>query len=80
MPLTPSIRAFLDELQALLDDKPLPEVTTADAVALVRLATTPAIELEVTDTTVRLRYGGEWQLLRDRAFALKVVDALRRVA
>lgn len=87
MAITPLTRAFLDELQALLDAKDLPDldrdrlaVTTGDAVALVRLphrtGANPDIELEVDDQTVRISYGGEWQLVRDRRFALEVVDAL----
>ena len=87
LPLTPRIRDFLVELEDLLDrtaapalDRDRTEITTGDAVALVRLAhrTGPDrdVELQVDDRVVIVSYGGEPLHLRDRAFALQFVEAL----
>ena len=74
--ITPHVRAFLDDLHGILADHHEVMLTTdGDATALVRIEGSP-IEIEVTDKTVRLRYGGEWQLLHDHALALQVVQAL----
>ena len=85
--LTPKIREFLVELEDLMDrteaallDRDRTEITTADAIALVRLAhrTDPArdVELQVDDREVVVSYGGEPLHLRDRAFALQFIEAL----
>ncbi len=87
MALTPRIREFLVHLEELLDrcaapalDRDRVEVTTADAVALVRLPhrsdAARDVELQVDDHVVVVAYGGEPLHLRDRAFALQFVEAL----
>jgi hypothetical protein len=87
VPLTPRIRQFLVEVEELIDhtespglDRDRVEITTADAVALVRLphrnGTEHDVELQVDDHTVVASYGGEPVHLRDRAFALQFVEAL----
>ena len=89
MPLTPRIRDFLVELEELLDridapglDRDGVEITTADAVALVRLPhrTDPSrgVELQVDDHNVIVSYGGEPLHLRSRSFALEFVEAVLR--
>ena len=82
------IRDFLVQLEELLDrtdapglDRDRVAITTADAVALVRLPhrTDPGrdVELQVDDRVVIVSYGGEPLHLRgDRAFALQFVEAL----
>ena len=85
--LTPRIREFLVQLEDLLDRSDAPAldrehvaITTADAVALVRLPhrtdTDRDVELQVDDRVVIASYGGEPLHLRDRAFALQFVEAL----
>ena len=86
--VTPLIRDFLVQLEELLDridapglDRDRVAITTADAIALVRLphATDPDrdIELQVKDRSVVVSYGGEpLHLHGDRAFALRFLDAL----
>ncbi len=85
--ITPAIREFVEGIERLLDAKDLPSLdrdavtmTTGDAVALVQLphrsGAGPDVEVEVQDRSVRVRYGGEWQLLRDHEYALRVLDAL----
>jgi hypothetical protein len=75
------------ELEDLIERTPSPgldhertEITTADAIALVRLPHTTGderdVELQVDDHTVIVSYGGEPLHLRDRAFALQFVEAL----
>ncbi len=87
MPLTPRIRDFLVDLEDLLDriaapglDRDGVEITTAHAVALVRLPhrSDPdrTIEIEVDDHQVIVRYGGEPLHLRGRAFVLEFLEAL----
>ena len=87
MPLTPRIRDFLVELDELLDradapglDRDRVEITTAPAVALVRLPhrddPTRDVELQVDDHNVVVSYGGEPLHLRDRAFALQFAEAI----
>jgi hypothetical protein len=87
IPLTPRIRDFLVELEDLLDRADAPgldrnrvEVTTAHAAALVRLPhrgdPTRDVELQVDDHNVVVSYGGEPLHLRDRAFALRFVEAM----
>jgi hypothetical protein len=92
MPLTPRIRDFLVELEDLIERTPSPgldrervEITTADAVALVRLPhrtgtehdpELEVVEIQVDDHKVVVSYGGEPVHLRDRAFALQFVEAL----
>ena len=87
MPLTPRIRDFLVELEELIDRTKAPgldrdhiEITTADAIALVRLPhrADPArtVELQVDDQKVVVSYGGEPLHLRPRAFALQFVAAV----
>ena len=74
--ITPHIRAFLDDLhETLAEHHEFMLTTDGDTSALVRIEGS-SIEIEVSDRTVRLRYGGEWQLLHDHAFALQVVQAL----
>jgi len=85
--LTPAIREFLVELEDLLDrtdapglDRDRVAITTADAIALVRLPHRSGpeqdVELQVDDRVVVVSYGGEPLHLRDRAFALQFVEAL----
>ena len=85
--LTPAIRDFLVELEDLMDRTEAPEldrermaVTSADAIALVRLPhrtdTTRDVELQIDDRVVVVSYGGEPLHLRDRGFALQFVEAL----
>jgi len=87
MPVTPRIREFLIELEELMDrteapqlDRDRTEITTADSIALVRLAhrTDPSrdVELQIDDREVVVSYGGEPLHLRDRAFTLQFVEAL----
>jgi hypothetical protein len=87
VPLTPRIRDFLVELEDLLDrtaapglDRDAVVITTAHAIALVRLphrsGTEPDVELQVDDHVVVVSYGGEPLHLRDRAFALQFMEAL----
>ena len=88
MPVTPMIRDFLVQLEELLDrtvapglDRERVEITTADAVALVRLPHVAGrdrdVELEVQDRVVVVSYGGEPLHLRgERGFALQFVEAL----
>ena len=87
MPVTPRIREFLVDLETLLDrtaapglDRDRVAITTADAVALVRLPhrddAARDVELQVDDRVVVVSYGGEPLHLRDRAFALQFVEAL----
>jgi hypothetical protein len=85
--LTPAIREFLVSLEELLDRTPAPmldreriSVTSADAVALVRLPhvrdESRDVELQVDDRRVIVRYGGEPLHLHGRAFALQFIEAL----
>jgi hypothetical protein len=85
--VTPMIRDFLVQLEELLDrveapglDRDRTRITTAHAVALARLPhrSDPArdVELEIDDRVVIVSYGGEPLHLRDRAFALKFMEAL----
>jgi hypothetical protein len=85
--VTPRIRQFLVEIEELIDrtdarglDRDRVEITTADAVALVRLphrsGAAHDVEIQVDDHNVVVRYGGEPVHLRDRAFALQFVEAL----
>jgi hypothetical protein len=88
MPVTPMIRDFLVQLEDLLDRTPAPgldrdrvEITTGEAIALVRLPHVSGanrdVELQVQDRVVVVSYGGEPLHLRgDRAFALQFVEAL----
>jgi hypothetical protein len=97
MPLTPRIRHFLVQVEELIDttdspglDRDRVEITTADAVALVRLPHRTGdehdpenhdpeyqdVEIQVDDHKVVVSYGGEPVHLRDREFALKFVEAL----
>src|SRR5262249_13712780 len=87
VPLTPRIRDFLVELEDLIDrtnapglDRDRIEITTADAIALVRLPHRPApartAELQVDDQQVVVSSGGEPLHLRPRAFALQFVEAV----
>ena len=88
MPVTPMIRDFLVQLEELLDRTPAPgldrdrvEITTGDAVALVRLPHISGadrdVELQVQDRLVVVSYGGEPLHLRGtRDFALQFVEAL----
>ena len=87
MPVTPMIRDFLVSSRTSSTAPTRPEldrdrvaITTADAIALVRLPhrTDPArdVELQVDDRVVVVSYGGEPLHLRDRAFALQFVEAL----
>jgi hypothetical protein len=88
MSVTPLIRDFLVQLEDLLDRTPAPgldrdrvEITTGDAIALVRLPHVSAadrdVELQVQDRVVVVSYGGEPLHLRgDRGFALQFVEAL----
>jgi hypothetical protein len=88
MPVTPMIRDFLVQLEALLDrisapglDRDRVEITTGDAIALVRLPHIAGadrdVELQVQDRLVVVSYGGEPLHLRgERGFALQFVEAL----
>jgi len=87
MSVTPMIRDFLVQLEDFVDRSEAPEldrervaVTTADAIALVRLPhrTDPDrdVELQVDDHKVVVSYGGEPLHLRDRGFALQFIEAL----
>lgn len=88
MPVTPMIRDFLVRLEDLLDRTPAPrldrdrvEITTGDAIALVRLPHVSGadrdVELQVQDRLVVVSYGGEPLHLRgERGFALQFVEAL----
>jgi hypothetical protein len=88
MPVTPMIRDFLVQLEDLLDRTPAPgldrervEITTGDAIALVRLPHVAGpdrdVELQVQDQVVVVSYGGEPLHLRgERGFALQFVEAL----
>ena len=87
MALTPAIREFLVALEELLDRTPAPgldrehvAVTSADAMALVRLPhvtdQSRDVELQVDDRRVIVSYGGEPLHLHGRAFALQFIEAL----
>jgi hypothetical protein len=88
MPVTPMIRDFLVRLDELLDQAPAPgldrervEITTGDAIALVRLPHISGadrdVELQVQDRLVVVSYGGEPLHLRGtREFALEFIGAL----
>jgi hypothetical protein len=88
MPVTPMIRDFLVRLEELLDQAPAPgldrervEITTGDAIALVRLPHISGadrdVELQVQDRLVVVSYGGEPLHLRGtREFALEFIGAL----
>jgi len=88
MPVTPMIRDFLVRLEDLLDrtaapglDRERVEITTGDAIALVRLPHVSDadrdVELQVQDRLVEVSYGGEpLQLRGGREFALQFVEAL----
>jgi hypothetical protein len=88
MPVTPMIRDFLVQLEELLDrtsapglDRDRVEITTGDAIALVRLPHIAGahrdVELQVQDRLVVVSYGGEPLHLRgERGFALQFVEAL----
>ena len=86
MPLTPRIRDFLVEVEELIDrtdspglDRDRVEITTADAVALVRLPhrnDRARRRAPGRRPLVVVSYGGEPVHLRDRAFALQFVEAL----
>jgi len=76
MPLTPPVREFLVRLDALLEAKAAgvePVVTTAHAVALVRLET---VELEVDDRRVIVRYPPEHIEFTSRDEALQFIEML----
>jgi hypothetical protein len=75
------------EVEELIDhtdspglDRERVEITTADAIALVRLPHRTGaehdVEVQVDDHNVVVSYGGEPVHLRDRAFALQFVEAL----
>jgi hypothetical protein len=85
--VTPLIRDFLVQLEEVLVSAVAPEldreriaITTADAIALVRLPHRADagrdVELQIDDRVVVVSYGGEPLHLRDRAFALQFVEAL----
>src|SRR6202000_1183913 len=84
--LTPRIRQFLVEVEELIDTADAPgldrdrvEITTGDAVALVRLphrSGEHGVELPIDDHNVIASSGGDPVHLRDRAFALQFVEAL----
>jgi hypothetical protein len=85
--LTPAIREFMVALEDLLDRTPAPgldrehvAVTSADAMALVRLPhvsdQSRDVELQVDDRRVIVSYGGEPLHLHGRAFALQFIEAL----
>jgi hypothetical protein len=88
MAVTPMIRDFLVQLEELLDKTPAPgldrdrvEITTGDAIALVRLPHVSGsdrdVELQVQDRLVIVSYGGEPLHLRGtREFALQFIVAL----
>ena len=87
MPLTPRIRDFLVELEELIDRTDAPGldrdqigITTADAIALVRLPHREdpgrTVELQVDDQKVVVSYGGEPLHLRPRSFALQFLEAV----
>jgi hypothetical protein len=88
MSVTPLIRDFLVQLEDLLDRTPAPgldrdrvDITTGDAVALVRLPHVSGpdrdVELQVQDHLVVVSYGGEPLHLRGpRDFALQFIEAL----
>ena len=87
MSVTPMIRAFLVQLEELLDRTDAPgldrdrlTISTADTAALVRLAHRAGsdrdVELQVEDRVVIVSYGGEPLHLRDRTFAMQFVEAL----
>jgi len=76
MPLTPSVREFLDRLDDLLEAKARgvePVATTARAVALVRLG---AVELEVDDRRVIVRYPPEHIEFTSRDEALQFLEMI----
>jgi hypothetical protein len=88
MSVTPMIRDFLVQLEELLDrtdapglDRDRVEITTADAIALVRLPHRAGperdVELQVQDRLVVVSYGGEPLHLRGgRDFSLQFIEAL----
>jgi hypothetical protein len=86
VPITPAIREFLHQLEDLLDASPRPgldrdalSVTTGNAVALVVLTHRDghhAVEVQVEDREIRINYGAEPVVLRDRAFAVRLIEAL----
>jgi len=74
--LTPAIREFLLRLEGLLDAKSVrvePVVTTARAVALVRLG---PVELEVDDRRVVVGYPPEHVEFTSRDEALRFIEML----
>ena len=76
MPLTPSVREFLVRLDALLAAKAAPVepvVTTAHGVALVRLG---AVELEIDDRRVIVRYPPEHVEFTSRDEALQFLEMI----
>ena len=74
------LEELIDRTDAPGLDRDRVEITTADAIALVRLPhrTEPErdVELQVDDHVVVVSYGGEPLHLRDRGFALQFVEAL----
>ncbi len=76
MALTPSVREFLVRLDALLEAKAPgvePVVTTANAIALVRLG---GVELEVDDRRVIVRYPPEHIEFTRRDEALQFLEMI----
>jgi hypothetical protein len=81
--ITPAIREFLHQLEELLDASPRPgldreavTVTTGNAVALAVLPHRDqqhAVEVQIDDREIRINYGTEPVVLRDRAFALRII-------
>jgi hypothetical protein len=86
VPITPAIREFLHQLEELLDARARPgldrdavSVTTGDAVALVVLGHRDgqhAVEVQIDDREIRINYSAEPVVLRDRSFALRLIEAL----
>jgi hypothetical protein len=79
--ITPAIREFLVELEALLDRKGIvgePPVTAAGSTALVGLGDT---ELEIDDRRVIVRYAPEQVTFTSREEALRFIEMIadRRV-
>lgn len=89
MSITPAIRAFLDDLHALVDRK-RSDWPTLDAdvlasamghdTARIVLAHSNApdrnVELEVSDATVKVAYGPEHQVFTSRDEALRFIEML----
>jgi hypothetical protein len=74
--VTPAVREFLVELEALLDRKGIagePAVTTANGAALVQLGD---VELEVDDRRVIVRYAPEQIPFTSREEALRFVEMI----